>query len=145
MADFTRTMLRESRHCPQCAQNFPIGRLDPGLVGGGGGRTQRRTGWSRPPGVEQALSDMPYVDIKRKDNGRGCRFTNTAVPRFDGTGCWQQHILIFQAIGKSNGCSPVTAALQLFAHLDEEALNVALLMPVKERERWEDLSKGLSE
>ena len=21
------------------------------------------------------------------------RFTNTAVPRFDGTGCWQQHLL----------------------------------------------------
>ena len=35
---------------------------------------------------------------------------------------------------KSNGWSPVTAALQLFAHLDGEALNVALLMPVKERE-----------
>ena len=60
-------------------------------------------------------------------------------------GCWQQHILIFQAIGKSNGWSPATSALQLFAHLDGEALNVALLMPVKERERWEDLSKGLSE
>ena len=38
-----------------------------------------------------------------------------------------------------------TAALQLFAHLDGEALNVALLMPVEEREKWEDLSHGLSE
>ena len=45
----------------------------------------------------------------------------------------------------SNGWSPVTAALQLFAHLDGEALNVALLTPVKERERWKDLSNGLSE
>ena len=30
---------------------------------------------------------------------------------------------------KSNGWSEGTAALQLFVHLDGEALNVALLMP----------------
>ena len=126
-------MLRESRHCPECSEIFPTGRLDPGLVGGG--QTQRRTGRARPRGVGQALSDMPDVDIRHScDNGRGRRFTNTAVPRFDGTGCWQQHLLIFQAIVKSNGWSPGTAALQLFAHLDGEALIVALLMPVKDRE-----------
>ena len=101
---------------------------------GGGVGLKRKTGWARPRGVEQTLSDMPDVDIEHsEDNGRGHPFTNTAVPRFDGTGCWQQHILIFQAIVKSNGWSPVTVALQLFAHLDGEALNVALLMPVKER------------
>ena len=38
-----------------------------------------------------------------------------------------------------------TAELQLFAHLDGEALNVALLMPVVERDKWEDLSNGLSD
>ena len=43
---------------------------------------------------------------------------------------------------KSNGWSEATAALQLFAHLDGEALDVALLMPVEEREQWEDLSNG---
>ena len=144
MADFTRTMLRESRHCPECSHFFSTGRLDPGLVVGG--RTQRKTDWARHRGVAQALSDMPDVDIEHSgDNGRGRRFTNTAVPRFDGMGCWQQHLLIFQAIVKSNGWSPVTAALQLFAHLDGEALHVALLMPVKDRERWKDLSNGLSE
>ena len=63
------------------------------------------------------------------------RFTNTAVPRFDGTGCGQQHLLVFRAITKSNGWSPYTAALQLFAHLDGEALQVALLMPDRIRER----------
>ena len=44
-----------------------------------------------------------------------------AVPRFDGTGCWQQHLQIVQAIVKENGWSEGTAAaaaLQLFAHLD---------------------------
>ena len=40
-----------------------------------------------------------------------------------------------QAIVKSNGWSEETAALQQFTHLDEEALNVALLMPVEEREK----------
>ena len=35
--------------------------------------------------------------------------------------------------------------LQLFAHLDGEALNVALLMPEEEREKWEGLSQGLSD
>ena len=48
-------------------------------------------------------------------------FINTAVPRFDGTRCWEQHLLVFQAIAKSNGWSTDTAALQLVAHLDAEA------------------------
>ena len=60
-------------------------------------------------------------------------FTNTAVPRFNGGGCWQQHLKICQAIVKSNGWTNGTAALKLFAHLDGEALNVALLMPEDKR------------
>ena len=78
------------------------------------------------------------------DVGGPHRFTNTAVPRFDGTGCWQQHLLVFRAITKSNGWSPDTAALQLFAHLDGEALQVALLMPNRIRERWKDFVDELS-
>ena len=35
-------------------------------------------------------------------------------------------------------------ALQLFAHLEGEALNVALLVPEGERATWEGLSQGLS-
>ena len=65
----------------------------------------------------------------------GSCFTNRAVPRFDDGGRWQQHPQIVQAIVKSNGWSEGTAALQLFAHLDGEALNVALLMPVAERDK----------
>ena len=78
------------------------------------------------------------------ERGGQRRFTNTAVPRFDGTGCWQQHLLVFEAITKWNGWSPDTAALQLFAHLDGEALQVALLMPDIIRERWKDLVNELS-
>ena len=50
----------------------------------------------------------------------------------------------FQAIVKSNGWSPTTAALQLCAHLDGNALNVDLLMPVEEREQWTAFARGLS-
>ena len=73
------------------------------------------------------------------------RFTNTAAPRVNGGGCWQQHLQIFQTIVKSNGWTDGTAALQLFAHLNGEALNVALLMLEDERGKWEDLSRGLSD
>ena len=69
-------------------------------------------------GGKASYGESDVFDSYNCDDGRGRRFTNTAVPRFDGTGCWQQHLLIFQAIVKSNGWSPTTAALQLFAHLD---------------------------
>ena len=87
------------------------------------------------------LSGLIYVS---GPNPATHRFTNTAVPRFDGTGCWQQHMLVFQAITKSNGWSPDTAALQLFAHLDGEVLQVALFLPERIRERWKDFVDELS-
>ena len=46
---------------------------------------------------------------------------------------------------KSNGWTDGTAALRLFAHLDGEALNVALLMPEEKWAKWEGLSQGLSD
>ena len=46
---------------------------------------------------------------------------------------------------KSNGWTDETAALQLFVHLDGEALKVALLMPEGERADWKGLSQGLSD
>ena len=52
--------------------------------------------------------------------------------------------LIFNATAKSNGWADKTAALQLFAHLEGEALNVALLIPEGERANREELSQGLS-
>ena len=103
-----------------------------------GVRTSQNSGLTGSRRFGRAWSDG-------SDAGGPRRFTNTAVPRFDGTGCRQQHILIFRAIMKSNGWSMTTAALQLFAYLDGEALHVALLMPDKIRERWKDLVTGLSE
>ena len=45
---------------------------------------------------------------------------------------------------KSNDWSEETAALQLFAHLKGEALNVALLLTKEKRESWTGLMSGLS-
>ena len=72
------------------------------------------------------------------------RFTNTALPVFSGAECWYQHFHIVQAIVKSNGWPEETAALQLFAHLKGEALNVALLLTKEKRESWTRLVSGLS-
>ena len=72
------------------------------------------------------------------------RFTNTALPLFSGAECWFQHFHIVQAIVKSNGWPEETAALQLFAHLKGEALNVALLLTREKRESWTGLVSGLS-
>ena len=46
---------------------------------------------------------------------------------------------------KLNGWVDEMAALQLFAHLEGEALNVAPLMPERERDTREELSWGLSD
>ena len=73
-----------------------------------GVRTLQNSGSTGSRRFGRACSDGPDARGPR-------RFTNTAIPRFDGTGCWQQHLLIFRAIMKSNGWSMTTAALQLFA------------------------------
>ena len=138
----TRTMLRRSGHGPECLEKFLTERHYPDLTTGS--RSSKQSGWARPQrGGKASYGESDVFDSNNCDDGRGCRFTNTAVPSFDGTGCWQQHLLIFQSIVKSNGWSPTTAALQLFAHLDGEALDVALLMPVEEREQWTAFARGL--
>ena len=92
-------------------------------------------------------SDLAVSQMLGQPGQNGSRpriFTNTAVPRFDGTRCWEQHLLVFQAIAKSNGWSSDTAALQLVAHLDGEALQVALLVLNRNREGWRDIADELS-
>ena len=42
-------------------------------------------------------------------------FTSTPVPRYAGTSSWGQYQQVFAAIARSNGWSPTTAVLQLFA------------------------------
>ena len=60
-------------------------------------------------------------------------FTSTKVPRFNGTTSWEQYRQVFDAIVRSNGWDNDAAALQLFSHLEGDALNVAYLVPLSRR------------
>ena len=82
--------------------------------------------------------DKPVVAPNRP------RFTSTPVPRYAGGSNWDQYREVFEAILCSNGWDETTASLQLIAHLDGEALNVALLVPEAQRRRPGVLLKTLS-
>ena len=64
---------------------------------------------------------------------RRAALTTTKVPRFDGTTRWEQYHQVFEAIVRSNGWDNETAALQLFSHLEGDALNVAHLVLLARR------------
>ena len=64
---------------------------------------------------------------------RRAALTTTKVTRFDGTTSWEQYHQVFEAIVRSNGWDNDTAALQLFSHLEGDALNVAHLVPLARR------------
>ena len=55
------------------------------------------------------------------------------MPRFDGTTSWEQYHQVFEAIVRSNGWDNDAAALQLFSHMEGDALNVAHLVPLARR------------
>ena len=76
----------------------------------------------RTPGVPQVVRAP-----------RQAAFTMTKVPRFGGTTSWEQYRQVFDTIVRSNGWDNDTAALQLFSHLEGDALNVALLVPLSRR------------
>ena len=79
--DVTRTILRRYGLGPKCLKKIPARQINPDLATGG--RTSRMPGWLRPRRFGRTLSDGPDVGGGHSwDNGRECRFTNTAVPRF---------------------------------------------------------------
>ena len=87
--------------------------------------------------LEEAKAESRYFRAKRSENPvvapNRPRFTSTPVPRYAGGFNWDQYREMFEAIVRSNGWDEMTAALQLIAHLDGEALNVALLVPKAHR------------
>ena len=89
--------------------------------------------------LEEAKAESRYLRARPVDdpvvNTNRPRFTTTPVPRYDGISDWDQYREVFEAIVASNGWDDLTAALQLIAHLDGEALNVALLVPDDQRKR----------
>ena len=71
-------------------------------------------------------------------------YMTTKVPRFGGTTSWEQYRQVFDAIVRSNGWSDAMAALQLLFHLEGDALNVALLVPMSRRTSRTGLVDALS-
>ena len=98
--------------------------------------------------LEEAKAESRYFRAKRLENPvvapNQPRFTSTPVPRYAGGSNWDQYREVFEAIVCSNGWDEMTVALQLIAHLDGEALNVALLVPKAQRIRPGVLLKALS-
>ena len=71
------------------------------------------------------------------------KFTSTKVPKFAGVPSWEQYRQVFDAIVLLNGWDDATAALQLFSDLEEDALNVALLVPESRRATFNASRVGL--
>ena len=98
--------------------------------------------------LDKAKAESRYLREMRSTtpvgNPNRPRFTSTPVPRYAGISNWDQYREIFEAIVSSNGWDEKTAALQLVAHLDGEALSVALLVPVAQRIQPGVLLKSLS-
>ena len=70
--------------------------------------------------------------------------TTTKVPWFNGSTSWEQYLQVFDAIVLSNGWGDATAALQLLSHLQDDALSVALLIPMPLQATRKELTDALS-
>ena len=75
---------------------------------------------------------------------RQAALTTTKVPWFSGSTSWEQYQQVFDAIVLSNGWDDATAALQLLSHLQDDALSVALLIPMPRRASRRELTNALS-
>ena len=75
---------------------------------------------------------------------RQAALTTTKVPWFNGSTSWEQYLQVFDAIVLSNGWGDATAALQLLSHLQDDALSVALLIPMPPQASRKELTDALS-
>ena len=75
---------------------------------------------------------------------RQAALTATKVPWFNGSTSWEQYLQVFDAIVLSNGWGDATAALQLLSHLQDDALSVALLIPMPLQASRKELTDALS-
>ena len=75
---------------------------------------------------------------------RQAALTTTKVPWFNGSTSWEQYQQVFDVIVLLNGWGDATAALQLLSHLQGDALNVALLIPMPHRASRKELTDALS-
>ena len=99
--------------------------------------------------IAEYLKELRHSGVKGpaslSQTTRRSGFTSTPVPRYSGKSSWDKYRQVFEAIACSYGWDDVTVALQLLTHLDEDALNVALLIPESQRVLSGVLMKSLSE
>ena len=89
----------------------------------------------------QSMSATGILSVQPKP----AAFTTTKVPRFSGVINWEQYRQVFDSIVCLNGWDDATVALQLLSHLEGDALNVALLVPVAQRAKRAGLVRALTE
>ena len=123
------------------------------------GRNRRTDEWSPVAALENTVSRMQrdLEDLQTENRFlrtprpqvpvplvRQAALTMTKVPWFNGTTSWEQYQQVFDAIVLSNGWGDATAALQLLSHLQDDALSVALLIPMPRRASRKELTDALS-
>ena len=123
------------------------------------GRNRQTDEWSPEVALENTVSRMQrdIEDLQTENRflrtGRApvsvplvrqAAFTTTKVPWFNGSTSWEQYQQVFDAIVLSNGWDDATAALQLLSHLQDDALSVALLIPMPRRASRKELTDALS-
>ena len=123
------------------------------------GRNRPNNEWSPVAALEDTVSRMQrdLEDLQAENRFlrtprapvpvplvRQAALTMTKVPWFNGSTSWEQYQQVFDAIVLSNGWGDATAALQLLSHLQDDALSVALLIPMPLRASRKELTDALS-
>ena len=123
------------------------------------GRNRQTDEWSPVAALENTVSrmqrdleDLPtenrFLRTPRSQAPvplvRQAALTTTKVPWFNGSTSWEQYQQVFDAIVLSNGWGDTTAALQLLSHLQDDALSVALLIPMPRRASRKKLTNAMS-
>ena len=123
------------------------------------GRHRPNNEWSPVAALEDTVSRMQRDLVELQTENRFLRtprapgpvplvrqaaLTTTKVPWFKGSTSWEQYQQVFDAIVLSNGWGDATAALQLLSHLQDDALSVALLIPMPLQASRKELMDALS-
>ena len=149
---------REPRRNEGHQPRGPRAMTDESVLGPGGladqrkdtaGRNRQNNEWSPVTALEDTVSRMQrFLRTPRAPVPvplvRQAALTMTKVPWFNGSTSWEQYQQVFHAIVFSNGWGDATAALQLLSHLQDDALSVALLIPMPLRASRKELTDTLS-
>ena len=123
------------------------------------GRNRPNNEWSPVAALEDTVSRMQrdLEDLQTENRFlrtprapgpvplvRQAALTTTKVPWFNGSTSWEQYLQVFEAIVLSNGWDNATAALQLLSHLQDDALSVALFIPMPRRASRREQTDALS-